>query len=252
MDGLVWFLSGLLFSAPGLAIIIYASKKTLTCQRVELQQGNCQLISSNLLGSEIQEIPLDSLLGAAVREGDETTYVAILTKDEDFNFTDSTNWGDQHKHFLTNEINDFVKNVDRKSLNLNYDCRFFMWGFGGVFLLAGLSVMGLGMLMMISKNPSAELPSSVPVPTELNVSESPTEESSPVSEPSSQLPQAPVPTQKDDFTKLMKLGYVYYEKGDYQTALINFNKALQVRPGDPDAMEAVNKAKSAIVQRRVK
>lgn len=250
MDGLVYFLFGLFFSGPGLAIIIYASKKTLTCQRVELQQGNCQLISSNLLGSKAQEIPLDSLLGAEVRESDETTYVAILTKDEDFYFTDSTNWGDQHKHSLTNEINDFVKNVDRKSLNVNYDGRSFMWLFGGGFLFVGLSVMGLGMLMMISKNPTAELPSSVP--TELNVSESPTEESSPFSQPSSQLPQAPVPTQKDDFTKVMKLGYVYYEKGDYQTALINFNKALQVRPGDADAVKAIDNTKMAIAQKRVK
>ena len=247
MAAFMFFLCGLPFSGIGLLVIMYGPKKTFTCQRIGSQKGNCQLIYSNLLGSKAQEIPLNSLLGAAVRENDETTYVAILTKDGDFDFTDSSNWGHEHKYFLAHEINDFVNNVDRKSLNVNYDGRFFMWMFGGAFLLSGLSVMGLGMLMMMNNNPSAELPSSVPVPTELNVSESPTEEkSSPFPQPSSQLPQAPVSAQKDNFTKLINLGYAYYEKGDYQTALINFNRALQVRPGDADAVKAVNKAKSAL------
>ncbi|MEG4008026.1 hypothetical protein QUA41_19685 [Microcoleus sp. Pol11C1] len=70
----------------------------------------------------------------------------------------------------------------------------------------------------------------------------------PVTDPNS----APVAAQKDHFTQSMKLGYIYYGQGNYQTALINFNRALQVRPGDAYAVKAVYNTKSAIVQSNVK
>ena len=46
----------------------------------------------------------------------------------------------------------------------------------------------------------------------------------------------------------MQLGKLAYNKGDFQTALINFNRALQVRPGDAYAVKAVENIKSAIAQ----
>ena len=90
-----------------------------------------------------------------------------------------------------------------------------------------------------------------PFPTEFTISAN-QEPSSPVSEPSPQGSPAPISTQKDDFTKSMKLGYAYYGQGDYQTALINFNRALQVRPSNIYAVKAVENTKSAIVQGRLK
>ena len=47
----------------------------------------------------------------------------------------------------------------------------------------------------------------------------------------------------------MKLGYIYYGQRDYQTALINFNRALEVRPGNAYAVKAVENAKTAIAGR---
>lgn len=61
-----------------------------------------------------------------------------------------------------------------------------------------------------------------------------------------------VAAQNYDFKQSMKLGYIYYGQGDYQTALINFNRALQIRPGDAYAVKAVYNTKSAIVQSSVK
>lgn len=87
-------------------------------------------------------------------------------------------------------------------------------------------------------------------PSDLNTSPSPSQQSSPAAEPSPQSSIAP--TQKDEFKQSMKLGYVYYAQRDYQTALINFNRALQVRPGDAYAVKAVENAKTAIVGSRTK
>jgi hypothetical protein len=50
----------------------------------------------------------------------------------------------------------------------------------------------------------------------------------------------------------MKLSYVYYAQRDYQTALINFNRALQVLPGDAYAIKAVDNTKMAIAGSRTK
>jgi tetratricopeptide (TPR) repeat protein len=69
-----------------------------------------------------------------------------------------------------------------------------------------------------------------------------------VTEPNS----ARVAAQNSDFKQSIKLGYIYYGQGDYQTALINFNRALQIRPGDAYAVKAVYNTKSAIVQGSVK
>ena len=96
--------------------------------------------------------------------------------------------------------------------------------------------------------------------SDFSISSSPTPEQSPSFESSPQLSPAPItePTsgtvgaRKGDFTKSMKLGYAYYGQGDYQTALINFNRALQVRPSNIYAVKAVENTKSAIVQGRLK
>jgi len=107
----------------------------------------------------------------------------------------------------------------------------------------------------VSPSPTpASSPGSEPsdFPTELNVSPSPTQASSPGFEPSPQISPASVPAQENDFKQSMKLGYTYYEQGDYQTALINFNRALQIRPGDAYAVKAVDNTKSAIAQAKTK
>jgi len=85
--------------------------------------------------------------------------------------------------------------------------------------------------------------------TDFKVSSS-TQASSPIYKASSQ--RSSVAAQKDDFTKSMKLGHIYYGKRDYQTALNNFNRALQVRPGDAYAVKAVENIKSAIAQAKTK
>ncbi|MEL7502970.1 MAG: hypothetical protein AAFN18_10930 [Cyanobacteria bacterium J06554_6] len=46
-------------------------------------------------------------------------------------------------------------------------------------------------------------------------------------------------TTEDDYTRYMRLGYAYTNQFDYNTALINFRRALAERPGDPYATEAI-------------
>jgi tetratricopeptide (TPR) repeat protein len=117
----------------------------------------------------------------------------------------------------------------------------------------------------VNQGSSEQSPSSFPSDFSISASPSqeqsqPSQEQSPGTEPSPQLSAAPVVApnsgtvggQEYDFKQSMKLGYAYYGQGDYQTALVNFNRALQMSPGNTYAVKAVDNTKKAIVQAKAK
>lgn len=59
-------------------------------------------------------------------------------------------------------------------------------------------------------------------------------------------PAAQSETPADAYHDTMMLGYRAYEQGDYQTALINFRRALEMKPGDQLALDAIENTESAI------
>ncbi|WP_293347980.1 MULTISPECIES: hypothetical protein [unclassified Microcoleus] len=136
----IWLdlLSSLPLIVVGLWLFFAPKNTTLSCQRIESKQGNCQLKESTLLGSTTEEISLDDLLGATVITGKKDGgRVVLLTKSGRISFTSyNTRWGD--KNYIANEINNFVANADRKSLNLSQDDRWFGWIFGSIFVLGGV------------------------------------------------------------------------------------------------------------------
>ena len=52
------------------------------------------------------------------------------------------------------------------------------------------------------------------------------------------------------YTEAMLIGYAATEVGDYQTALINFRRALEERPGDRYALAAIANMETYIAQQR--
>ncbi|MEG4395195.1 hypothetical protein [Microcoleus sp. BROC3] len=116
-------------------------KTTLSCQRLQAKQGNCQLVRSNLLGSNIQEIQLASLRGAKVEKSGYKSRVVLLTSVGDVPFTaNSTTWG--NKDAVASDINFFVKNAKNRWLRLSQDDRWLGW-IGGIFLLAAVGAIVL-------------------------------------------------------------------------------------------------------------
>ena len=115
---------------------------SLSCHRVQRTQGNCQLVRSSLLGSKIQEIQLASLHGAKVVRAGYTSKVVLLTDAGYVRFAGNyTHWGD--KDAIVSEINSFVKNADRRLLELKqYDSLF--PGIGAIFVTAGIAVIAFG------------------------------------------------------------------------------------------------------------
>lgn len=112
------------------------------CRRLQATQGYCQLVRSNWLGSNILEIDLATLQEAKVVKSGYSSRVIIVTDSGRIPFTHHyTHWG--NKESIAAEINDFVKNADRKELELKHHEVLFEC-LGGLCLTAGIAVIALG------------------------------------------------------------------------------------------------------------
>ncbi|MBE9184916.1 tetratricopeptide repeat protein [Microcoleus sp. LEGE 07076] len=131
---------------------------------------------------------------------------------------------------------------------------------GWLVTFVGYQIAALGGLQNFVPN----LSSTPPVP-DVNISASTMSSASPIPPDFGTFPessQSPSPvdaafpvtisTRKYDFKQSMQLGYEAYKLGEYQTALINFNRALQERPGNAYAVKAISNTKTAIAQNPVK
>lgn len=73
----------------------------------------------------------------------------------------------------------------------------------------------------------------------------------PTTTPSEATTAVPEPLPALDlYTRVMLIGYAAEEQGDYQTALINFRRALAERPGDKYALRAIANVESYIAAER--
>lgn len=64
------------------------------------------------------------------------------------------------------------------------------------------------------------------------------------------IAQSAQPTEAQTYTQAMLIGYAAAEQGDYHTALINFRRALAVRPGDRYALAAIENMETYIARQR--
>lgn len=71
----------------------------------------------------------------------------------------------------------------------------------------------------------------------------------PAADPAAEPSPAP-PAEPNPYTQAMLIGYAAEEQGDFQTALINFRRALAERPGDRYALRAIANVESYIAAQR--
>ena len=140
---LVPMLIGSFFVVAGLgAIMIFGELATLTCQRVQPTQGSCQFVRSRLLGSNETTISLNQLQSAKVDvtvsgKGGGTYRVVLLTDGGEVPFTTASSSGAEEKQENADRINAFIANPGKTSLRVQQDDRWFVYIFGGIFILLG-------------------------------------------------------------------------------------------------------------------
>lgn len=76
----------------------------------------------------------------------------------------------------------------------------------------------------------------------------PVAESSPTSAENPEVSTFPAEESEQSYRQTMSVGYAAYQQGDYQTALINFRRALVMQPGDRLATEAIQNTEAIIQQ----
>lgn len=133
--------AGGIFVGLGLLLISSGKLTTLTCNRVGSTLDQCQLVSSGILGSLMQETRHIELQGAKVEANpmdDDASRVILLTKSGEILFTSSTIDNDIKSIATASDINDFVKQVKKASLTIHNDERWHYVQMGGFIISFGL------------------------------------------------------------------------------------------------------------------
>lgn len=132
----------------GIGIPLVAARlTTLECERLQplTDQGTCELTSAGLLGSNTQEIPLQTIERAEVAqseddEGNVTYRVELVLADKSVPFVQVWSSGHSGKQEKVARINAFVQNSNQTALAIEQDDRLLFVGIGGLFVFIGLLI----------------------------------------------------------------------------------------------------------------
>lgn len=142
----------ILFGLPclllGLTIItLFGKVTTLKCNRLEIKQVSCEIISSRLLGRKVTSLTNGMLKGAELENGtlkgaelepSQTNYrINIITKNGIIPLTDYYSSGLSEKSEKVEKINKFMGDSQQISLIVKQDDRLFAYQLGSVFALVG-------------------------------------------------------------------------------------------------------------------
>uniref|UniRef100_B8HVH2 Transmembrane protein n=1 Tax=Cyanothece sp. (strain PCC 7425 / ATCC 29141) TaxID=395961 RepID=B8HVH2_CYAP4 len=138
----LWIMGGV-FAIAGLVIPLLASQTTLACQRLEANQGNCNLHKFSSLSTTTQTIALKDLRGARVdsyrdSDGDRTYRVMLQLPDRERMFLSFSSYGAATT--LSDRINHFVQNPSIPTLQEGRDDRSGALMFAPIFIVIGLGI----------------------------------------------------------------------------------------------------------------
>jgi hypothetical protein len=137
--------AGGIFVALGILFMSSGRITTLTCNRVKSNQGNCQLISSGLLGSRVKKTQLSELHGAKIIDNpmdDDASRVVLVTQNGEFPLTSSTSGNDTEATATASDINTFIQQVEKTSLTIQHDER-------GLYFPVGASIIAFGLFTLM-------------------------------------------------------------------------------------------------------
>ncbi|MGJ3251404.1 MAG: tetratricopeptide repeat protein [Elainellaceae cyanobacterium] len=164
-------------------------------------------------------------------------------------FQDSAVWGLLYLFVPFAALVFFIKKWSRIPVRKSFFLQIggFLVGLLGIlgFAFMSDSLAGSGLNPALTPGSSDEIPVEASADSsELSTDLSTTSDES-VSSPTNQTAASDYPC---DFTQCMTVGYAAMQQKDYQTALINFRRALEQRPGNTYATEAIQNAEAAIQQ----
>jgi hypothetical protein len=145
---LIW-VYGSIFVIAGLFLIASSKEVTFTCKRAKSVQGNCKLLTLDLLDSKVREILLNVLQGTKVEEDEDNSYrVVVLISDGEVPFTSySSSLGKDEKQAIASQINDFIRTPKETTLMVQEDDRRLLYPVGGICFAVGFVAISMGQLV---------------------------------------------------------------------------------------------------------
>ncbi|NES18891.1 MAG: hypothetical protein F6K41_08175 [Symploca sp. SIO3E6] len=151
-----FFYGLLLMGAGGIALLVFVNLTTLECKRLRpsSNQGQCQITSNGVLGSDVTTIPIKSLQGAKLKRGSDrsatyrkkervinATYrIELLTAEGTIPLTNIYGSGIASKQQQVEQIRRFVEDPTQVSLSIRQDNRWIGYLFGVTFCGGGVLV----------------------------------------------------------------------------------------------------------------
>jgi len=122
-------------------IFLWASFTTFNCQRIDSNQGSCQLktVTGPFNKEDISTFSLNKLesasLESSISSSKTTTYVSLKTATKNISLPTNAYGATGSKASLVTEINNFIKNPKQNSLNVQEDdIRWQIYLAGALFL----------------------------------------------------------------------------------------------------------------------
>jgi len=134
----------MLIVAGSTTVALFGGSHVFECTRQEpsTNQGECELVSSGLLGSYRQTLALASLQKAYVEESssDDLYRVVFQTAEGPFPLTGAYTSGRGAKKKIAEEVQAFINTATQEAVSVKQDERWMWYPIGGIFSLAGGSL----------------------------------------------------------------------------------------------------------------
>jgi tetratricopeptide (TPR) repeat protein len=142
-----WFLwvFGGIFTSAGLLIALLASVDSFTCRRDSSTPATCELSRIGLLGKEQQILPLEDIQGTKVNhlrdsKGNSSYSLILLTNQGEISPINTSLSNYETVHKWGEEIEVFLQDNQQNNLVIEYDNRWAIYIFSGLFISSGIVV----------------------------------------------------------------------------------------------------------------
>lgn len=124
--------------------ILFGNLSVFECvrQKPSTNQGECELISSGLLGSSSETLALESLQDAQIERSTKKSLYRVVfqTTEGEMPLSGAYTSGRGSKEKIVGEIQTFINTPTQESVSVKQDDRWMGYLIGGIFSLAGCSL----------------------------------------------------------------------------------------------------------------
>lgn len=148
-------LGSLFISVGTIAILLFAKKTTLQCNKTANNISNCQIISTGFVNNTEQTIVTDKLEQAKIQEIEDETadrQIILITATKEITISKEFSFGETEQIDKLRQIKEYIKNADRTELKVSQDNRF-----SGAFTGICFILLGGGIITIALKNEASEV-----------------------------------------------------------------------------------------------